>query len=1500
MNFTIEFIERSILIVFVSVLYGCAQNLVPSSTSSTTSSPLTQQNSTAATLTRAQVSFNYLDYYTLSSPNASNCAGDVKNYYDPLTLTKFQPNVLNTATTIQPTFIKNVSVDITDSNADESTNLAYSCSYGSGSNAPPVSQCATFDYGAIGGISSALGGSLLLLGGLHSANYADIQNTNSHGFTVGCGMMGSNYNQCINTSPNVSSAYALGVNSLSAAAAGTSLSPGLNSATGPISTWVNLASNSTYTGPSGSSGASLVYNAILQRLLFFGGSIPVSTLGSTSFGTTTYDTWIYDLRTQTWIQISTNAVINSNLLSIADNDTSTSPATLRQLAKEEQGRALFGYVAASGMSISQLSTSGAGLGLVSGTGVDTTDRIMIVGGLGPCYNNLCSDTHKFNPTYSPEYFDTHVPSNNIATPSTTPPRPTQWIDSYSDQLASNSNTASLYTPNTWPPPTPTPSPSPTPTPTPSASPTYPVALSFGMVALNNNFPSSAGTGASNLAQPTYPAVNTPGAGYLAVAGGFYGNAASSANFNLPSGICTSIQQCGGMQFFLKWLGAGNNANEKSASNFSFATNFIDILNNQILGTENTPGEWVSVNQANDQTPWFGGGVMLKGINIPTGTVPTPTPTPYPSPTSTIDPSALNQVVYFGGADCRNYMTDSTLCPNWPSPGNVGKYWIFGIDPAYTFSSGMPSPTPPTPMTSSVPTTVTMGGTVPINAGMAAARGTDPNGNPIIVAWAGMKAPTQIDNSGHIYYLYNNNGVPTWASVSSTTPPAGVANGAMVFSHVTGKFYLFGGYNPTTGTNGDTWELSVSGANCGVATTASCIFSWTPLNPTHGLTCYPNCPPARRSHRMVEANYNYFNAPFEPTCTAATTPCSFGIFMEGGTSTGTFPLFSDRWMFDPTANGGAGHWQLAGDFPPRVLASMANVDYQPINSSTPVHRAILFGGETGMQDPVMATGYNGTSYFVPPTLGDTWMYDYSNSSWNLVSLYGHRYQDGTTLTSLSEIEARASSLESDTSTQIFSPPPTSGAIMVTRTLSKANHLSTDAAKSLLIPEVFLFGGRTKEGHYNLLNSVYKFCAGSTGEKPYPNSLNGTVVPGPDDASCDAYDPTSNPNSPSPISAYTGRWLVKKPNGKAGLDTTQVASYMGAGAYDSTHDLIILYGGLQPASNYSNEAVTDTSNKMINNISPAASTPTLLEYTPPSAVELGSNTAPFNGTWSAVPSCAESPQLPTGRYAHSLAYDPHNQNLIMVGGLDINGNPLIQTQTYKDGTIYTIPEIWTATRIDSAQPNGQPAIANGPFPCYYWSQITLFGNSIDIPAQTPPYSGLANAASVLIPSTGYNTGFYTTFDNVCANTGPIASADPTVSKLLSGGAYFDIDRTQLGSNENLILNLTFIPLGIKNTEPNLASLSTTEQAVFRIHLIKTNEATAVLQQRLQPRDLLYSSTDQYPEIAQNITVLTPPVGQIRQEQVYIPLSFNSTIDRIRIERYSGNAILINASLYRLGQH
>ena len=1484
-------------LIFAMTLGGCAGNTNPLPGASPTTA-VSAQAAIIAGLTGAHVSFYHGDYYSLTNPNPNtHCAGDAKNYYDPLLMSGTSPLLLQTSatdssTTIRPAFIKNIAVDETDTNANISLNNAFSCSYGNGTNAPPVSSCATFDFGAINGIPSSLGGTVIFEGGLASPNY------NGHSPTCGPIVNGSlptstsGFNKC-NTSM-----YALGINVLSSSAAGTTLAPSVPTTyTGSISSWTNLATASTATAPLGISGGAAAYSPDLNSLIIFSGSTPQSGVNSFGSSTSTYDTWIYNLNSEAWAYQIANSVIDTNLQRLFDYNASFAETV--QLSKPAGGRALFGYQAVSGMAIAQLSDGGKVIAAAgtNSNGVDITDRIITVGGLGSCAGGTCTDTHRFNPTFGPEYYDglesTPAPSASpIATPSpliSVATYPVQYMDSYPVELMSNSAASSNYYPARS-------------TPVNTANPPLPTSIAFGMIGLNNSAAAHGGIGKTAVSsypnpQTSASAANISGTGYLVAAGGFQGTSTQPGNINYCCSTCDIQAECGGMTYMNRWSTSGTYTpgDELISPVFNAATNFLDLL-----GHEFFPTRWYQLytTPASDPTPWYGGVSFVSGLRL----------------------SSINEGVYFGGSDCKYYLvgpyttgcTDGLEVSKWPGgttnpplERNLGKYWNFTDSPIPT----------------TIPSVTIMVGTVPINAGMAAAQGTDPNGSPLVVAWGGMTDTATPDGTGTIYYLYNNSGVPTW---NSTTPltgvsPPGVGNGAMVFSHVTRKFYLFGGYSPLQGSVATTYELTVNNASCG--TTGACTFTWRLLSSTTGLSCYPACPPGRRSHKIVEANYAYLNFPAEPggaSCTA-TQPCSFGIFMEGGTSDGV-SYFGDRWMFDPTANAGAGNWQEVGDFPPRTLASIGVADYTSINTGTVLHRAVMFGGETGMQDTLEAYGTTSTNY-VPPTLGDTWIYDFDTSSWNRAILYGEKYP-AASIPALPEGQARAAD-STGSAPYVYSPPPTAGGIMVVRSISKPTHVAADAATALVIPEIFFFGGRKKDGTFNLLNDVYKFCNGSTGEKPYPVSptyanTGFTTCAGANDATCDAYNVVTNPGSPSPTTAYLGKWLAKNvttaldpPVTAYSIDPSEYGSFLGAGTYDSIHDNIVLYGGLAPTVNFTTAAVTDTTSTSVNYCGEVGTNSCILEYQPPSKVNYnnggvlptacGTSTLPTittdqtQGIWQKVPACiTASPSLPVGRTGHSISFDAFHQLLVVVGGYDGSGNPLLMPNGVS-------PQIWTAMRIDTALPDGNtalnipPILSTSTFPCYYWSEITEIANTA-----TAPLTGLANSASIYIPSSGYNSGYYTTTQNACTKAGPIASTDPTISSTLVGGAYFDIDRTQLQPNENLILNVTILPLGTANEHPDQTYLTSAETANFRIHLISTGQTAAIIRQQPQPRDLVYSSTTEFPQIVQELTLLSNPSGVVHQEQILIPLSSSSLIDRIRIERYSGNAILIDAALYRMNHN
>ena len=1455
---------------------------IPSPTQPTSTSDTTSTNNAMG----VKVTFHYSNTYSITEPNPNTgCAGDMRVYYEPFLTpgqtATFPLSTSDASATLRPAFIKNVSVDLTDTGSDLTDIIANQCSLTHLPGQSGISSCATFDYGAIGGIPTSLGGTVFLLGGRQSTNYSE--------HTAQCGIIGSaagtRYeNLC---SP---SAVALGIDILKNTGSSVTQLAQPGELTQPASQWNNLNTDSEYAGPSGLAGAAGAYLPSTNQLIVFGGSAPLSSFPGNSTttssklnpGAATQTTWTFNFANQIWKNSAdADGFVANDLLRTYDcappntATPSVCSSSINQLSKTSFGRALFGYVALPGMGL-----DGLGTGSWSALPVDTTDRIVTVGGLGPCLNGVCNDVHKFNPTYGPEYFDTvgatpipvifpspsPIPVPTPPLPYTTPTTltPTEWIDSYPGQvLSNNSSFKSQYTPID-------------PLPTPTASPA-PIMQGFPSLAGQTvgytpssviNFGMTYVTRIDSDSKPT---------GYLIGGGGFYGDSSPSTLSDINTvgtDGCDTNFKCGGMKIALR-----HQEPPVSISDYLGVTNFADAL-----GLLATPFRWtyLMTDKKDDPTPWYGGVSFLPGLNL-----------------------SKNDVVYFGGSNCKNYLTSANVsCPGWPlsTDADIRKsalYLRFGADPSTSYSSVMAS-TSTTTYDLTIRGNIVMGPDtatppIPTHAGMAAARGADPSNNPIIVAWGGMRTMATTADDKDIYYLSLKGTIPTWTKVqvTSSTRPRPVGNASLTYSHVTHKFYLFGGYNPSGGSTDEVWELSFNSNSQSCAASSSgtpCEFVWRSLNSGEGLSCYPDCPTARRSHRMIEVNYNHINPGSEPICTVD-APCSFGIFMEGGTSNGVNTL-ADRWMFDPTANSGNGHWQKMGELPPRVLSGLATVEFSTRTGGRIVHRAVLFGGETGMQNPVLASHNLSPEYFVPPTLGDTWIYDFDLQTWNRVSLYGQRFNDTQVTNNLAQIQSNqildrsGNKDRAHTATPlIYSPPPLSGSIMVTRTHAKASeHSASETPIALPIPEVFLFGGRTKDGKYSTLDKVYKFCAGSTGEKPYPNTLLGNVSTnnsgGVDDAFCDAYDSGTNPQSQSPKSDYSGRWLLKNPS-TTPLDTS-AATFLGAGAYDSRHDLIVFFGGLKP--NGVSNAVTNTAARTVGS--------EVWEYTPPSKAATTASSAAKNGAWNKISNCVENVSLPAGRYGHSLVYDPTKGTLILIGGYNLNGELLQQTQTTLDGSqTFTTPEVWTGFRVDDSESNAGA--------CYHWEQKLKVHNPSSASSKTDaPTAPLANAIGVYIPSSGYNSGYYSTFDNACIKAGPIVSSDDSVNKLLAGGVYFDIDRTQLGKDENLILNLTLLSLGNGVFGPNKVLMTTNDNTLFKVHLMRTGQSAESLLTVNQPRHQSYSDPDQFPKLVQSLSVLSPSPGQSQQEQIIIPLRADPSIDRIRIERYSGSAILIDASLFRLG--
>lgn len=1450
-------------ILLLTAITRCAGNFQGGG-SLISSSKQTQPEDEETFETSFRVRFHHSDFYSILEPNQDSCAGDLKRYFKTLEMTSnhdpvpFKVNSFDTTRTLRPLWIKDVSVDLTDSNAPSESNKAIGCSFGADQKSAPASHCATFDYGAIEGIPTTLGGALLIFGGLHDQNYAGFQGTRSS-VSLSCGPQVPDSQRAfspgepnVNVCPN--QMYALAIETLPANTATNptnALVPGLTEATEAISSWNLIASDTeASSNPRGGAGSAVAYNTDAQKILLHGGAMSLTTSSERSdLGADSAESWTYDLKTQKWRQLEIRTIIPNAIAVQPDCQSDTecftfnpanpygcavanapdcqiphnSPPGNRNLPKGTAGLAYFGYGTLNGVALQSMTSS---LSAVPNQ-VDPTDRIIIAGGYRGKINGQASystSVHRFNPTFGPEWIDLegHPNQDSYSTTGLT----TQWLDSYHTQLMSSGRTG-LYR--------------------------FPIGGS-------NTSYELVGAGFAT-------GITSFGDGYAVTLGGFRTDS-GGPSFTDPQNQASP--------FFMSSLSAPNITDvtlrknilkSKSAfirlANYSLFNFFQSI---PFLGQEMNPLAWVPLTLTPAQLGHFGGGTLVRGPRLNS-----------------------QHFYYLGGVNCQNYLQPNAFCPG------TTQVPIWNERPrrfAFTFpqeADGSPRVDAPP----GVSISEALNGTHPgKKAGISAAQGYTTGGRSTVVAWGGVGALGEAKDS-KIYYLYES--APNFYEWAQYTPPPNqgptpAADAALVFSHVTRKFYLFGGYETgdpargvSTRNSADTWELTATEeAN----ESGPFTFRWKKLNETGGITCYPGCgsgPSARHGHRMVEVNYNRTNPLsnyLDADCTPA-NPCSFAIFMEGGTTDGE-SLSSGRWMLDPTANGGRGHWQRVDDFPPRHLAAMTDITLPVPTENRTFRRALIFGGETAFHSPQQATPQ---ASFVAPTLGDTYLFDYDTNQWTRVQLLGRGVHNYLSTDSRPESEKRQTYNAEDTNTDRkllseLTPPPLSGAMMVTRKFSQATLKGTQS-KPLKIPEVYLFGGRHKNGRYNSLQEIYKFCLGSTGENPVAL-----------DASCDAFDSTLNPSSPSPQGGIVGRWLRKRPpdtNAGGFVNSSQLASYLGAATYDPYHDRIILFGGLMGAT--ASDKITQ-SHRILGD-DPTNDQIYVYEYTPPSetlrALEEGA-TEPTpvggieaqqrrrHGYWNQVPAC-DVKEHPEGRFGHSLSFDLLNGQLVVTGGKKIDETPFTQEWSDSDKMI---PEIWTAKRDD---------IKN----CYRWKPIRTFGNLADSDAF--PTGGLSHLASVYIPSSGFNTGYYSLFDRSCAQAGPLATDDAEVNRLLAGGAYFDVDRNELEPDENLLLTVTFLPFGENNRKPGGETFTPSEQAFFRVHLMSTGFTEESLQQVYQPRHMTFSDEERFPKVVHTLSILAQPTGRVQQEQLLLPLSISPSIDRIRIERYSGSGVLLEATLHRM---
>jgi hypothetical protein len=181
-------------------------------------------------------------------------------------------------------------------------------------------------------------------------------------------------------------------------------------------------------------------------------------------------------------------------------------------------------------------------------------------------------------------------------------------------------------------------------------------------------------------------------------------------------------------------------------------------------------------------------------------------------------------------------------------------------------------------------------------------------------------------------------------------------------------------------------------------------------------------------------------------------------------------------------------------------------------------------------------------------------------------------------------------------------------------------------------------------------------------------------------------------------------------------------------------------------------------------------------------------------------------------------------------------------------------------------------------------------------TPTPTPVPAPSPVPSPSPYFGTQFYRAIDDWCSGQGPIQSANVATTKTNIGGVNIDIDRTQLGDSEDLLMNITYQAYNQNAAWP--AQMGPQDETVLQVNLIGTALQLNLLIGARQPRPWVDYASASEPIYMKQIVTLRDPSASLRTEQVYIPLSGNSLIDRIRIERVRGSYHLFQVDLYRLG--
>jgi hypothetical protein len=211
----------------------------------------------------------------------------------------------------------------------------------------------------------------------------------------------------------------------------------------------------------------------------------------------------------------------------------------------------------------------------------------------------------------------------------------------------------------------------------------------------------------------------------------------------------------------------------------------------------------------------------------------------------------------------------------------------------------------------------------------------------------------------------------------------------------------------------------------------------------------------------------------------------------------------------------------------------------------------------------------------------------------------------------------------------------------------------------------------------------------------------------------------------------------------------------------------------------------------------------------------------------------------------------------------------------------------------------ANASLPSPCADFDPIAPTTPTPPPPYVSPtPLPSPTPEVAATPASTSYfaGLGFYRVRDEWCIRQGPILSPSEDLTKSRVGGVNIDLDRSQLGASEDLLMVLTYHALDQNASWP--AAHATFDRTILEVNLITTSLSVDLLLGAKQPRPWSDHGNTEMPVQINRLVQLEDPFGSLRSESIVIPLSQNALVDRIRIERVRGSFHLYQVDLYRLG--